>query len=396
MIVHNYYQKTGGEDQVFAAESDLLEAHGQQVLRYTVHNEPGVLQRKLSLARKTVWNQTRYRELRRLFKKQKPNVVHVHNTMPLISPAIYYAAQAAEIPVCQTLHNYRLLCPNACFFRDDTVCEDCIGWFLAWPGVLHACYRGSVLATMVVSFMNFFHRLMGTWKNKVDVYIAPSEFSKQKFIQAGLSEKKIVVKPNFVECVSNGSVSEVGKQKEGSLFVGRLSREKGVETLLKAWKIVGNIMPLKIVGDGPLAPAVQKNASENYGISWLGLKPIQAVYKLMAKAEVLVFPSECYEGMPRTIIEGFAQGTPLISSRLGAMAEIIEHGRTGLLFEPGNAQNLAKKILWANKHPDEMASMGRNARSEYYAKYTSEKNYNMLMNIYEHAIENHARQQHRK
>ena len=132
-------------------------------------------------------------------------------------------------------------------------------------------------------------------------------------------------------------------------------------------------MPFKIVGDGPLAPAVQKNASENYGISWLGLKPIQAVYKLMAKAEVLVFPSECYEGMPRTIFEGFVQGTPLISFRLGAMAEMIEHGRTGLLFDPGNAQNLANKILWANEHPGEVASMGRNARSEYYAKHTSEK-----------------------
>lgn len=392
MQVHNYYQQPGGEDQVFAAESALLEAHGQQVLRYTVHNEAVALQRKLSLARKTVWNQTRYRELRRLFKKKKPNVVHVHNTLPLISPTIYYAAQAAEIPVCQTLHNYRLLCPNALFFRDDTVCEDCMGWFLAWPGVRHACYRGSGPATMVVSFMNFFHRLMGTWKNKVDVYIALSEFSKQKFIQAGFSEKKIVVKPNFVEIDSNMSVSEEGKKREGSLFVGRLSREKGVETLLKAWNIVGNSMPLKIVGDGPLAPAVQKTTSGKYNISWLGQRPIQEVYKLMAKAEVLVFPSEWYEGMPRTIIEGFAQGTPLISSRLGAMAEMIEHGRTGLLFDPGNAQNLANKILWANEHPDEMASMGRNARSEYYAKYTSEKNYNMLMKIYEQAIENHARQ----
>jgi glycosyltransferase involved in cell wall biosynthesis len=249
---------------------------------------------------------------------------------------------------------------------------------------------------MVISFMNFFHRLMGTWKNKVDVYIALSEFSKQKFIQAGLSEKKIVVKPNFVDCVSNKSVLEEGERKGGSLFVGRLSREKGIETLLKAWKIIGNIMPLKIVGDGPLAPAVQKAASENYGISWLGQRPIQEVYKLMAKAELLVFPSECYEGMPRTIIEGFAQETPLISSRLGAMAEMIEHGRTGLLFDPGNAQNLANKILWANEHPHVMASMARNASSEYYAKYTSEKNYYMLMNIYEQAIENQARKQQRK
>jgi glycosyltransferase involved in cell wall biosynthesis len=176
------------------------------------------------------------------------------------------------------------------------------------------------------------------------------------------------------------------------LFVGRLSREKGIETLLKAWKIVGNNMPLKIVGDGPLAPVVQKTASDKIGISWLGRKHIQEVYELMAKTEVLIFPSERYEGMQRTIIEAFAQGTPVISSNLGAMTEMINHGRTGLHFEPGNAWDLADRVIWANEHPDEIGRMSRKARVEYEDKYTPEKNYKMLMKIYKLAIEKHAKQ----
>jgi hypothetical protein len=180
MQVHNFYKQPGGEDLVFASECDLLESYGHQVLRYTVHNEVVAMHGKLTLGRKAVWNQTSYRELRRLFQTKKPNLIHVHNTLPLISPAIYHAAQASGIPICQTLHNYRLLCSNATFFRNEKVCEDCMGWFLALPGIRHACYRGSRPATMAVSLMNSFHRLIGTWKNKIDVYIALSEFSKQK------------------------------------------------------------------------------------------------------------------------------------------------------------------------------------------------------------------------
>jgi glycosyltransferase involved in cell wall biosynthesis len=392
MQVHNFYQKPGGEDRVFAAECDLLESHGQQVMRYTVHNEAVALHRKLDLGRKTLWNQTCYRELRRLFQREMPNLVHVHNTLPLISPAIYHAAQASTIPICLTLHNYRPLCPNALFFRNDKVCEDCMGRFLALPGIRHACYRGSRPATMVVSLMNSFHRLMGTWKNKIDVYIALSEFSKQKYIQAGFPKKKIVVKPNFVESTSCLLCHEGGKKRDGALFVGRLSQEKGVETLLKAYKLIENSMPLKIVGDGPLAPVVQKTDSDTYGISWLGQRPIQEVYELMAKAAVLIFPSEWYETFGRVAMEAFAQGTPVIASRIGACSEIVNHGRTGLHFEPGNAQDLADKIIWANEHPDELALMGRNARDEYEAKFAPERNYTILMDIYGQTIENHAKQ----
>jgi glycosyltransferase involved in cell wall biosynthesis len=391
IIIHNQYQRPGGEDKVCAAETTLLEANGHQVLRYTVHNETVKLHGKFALALKTIWNQTHYQELRRLFQRKKPNLVHVHNTLPLISPAVYHAAQSEGIVVCLTLHNYRLLCPNALFFRNDMVCEDCIGRFLAWPGIRNACYRRSRPTTIVVSFMNSFHRLLGTWKNKIDVYIALTEFSKQKFIQAGFPKNKIVVKPNFVENGSYFFGTELAKKRVGALFVGRLSREKGIETLLKAWKIIGRSFPLKIIGDGPLASFVRNTVSARDGIFLLGQRPILEVYDLMAKASILVFPSECYETFGRVAMESFSQGTPVISSNIGAMAEMINHGHTGLHFETGNFQDLADKVLWANEHPNEMERMGRNARREYEAKYTPERNYQMLMSIYELAAKNQGR-----
>lgn len=393
ILIHNHYQILGGEDQVFAAECALLESHGHLVQRYTVHNDELKMLSKMTLARKTLWNQARYQELRRLFQRYQPNVVHVHNTMPLISPAIYHAAKSEKIPICQTLHNYRLICPNALFFQHDRVCEDCIGQPLAWPGVRHACYRRSRSATTIIALMNAFHRLLGTWENKIDIYIALSEFSKQKFIQAGFPQQKIMIKPNFVNRKPFYFESDLANKRNGALFVGRLSQEKGIATLLKAWKIIISNLPLTIVGDGPLKHVVQSAASCTHNICWLGQQTIKEVYTLMAKAETLVFPSRCYETFGRVAIEAFAHGTPVIASRIGAIAEIVTHHRTGLLFEPGNAIDLAEKVRWANEHPAEMNRMGRNARAEYEAKYTPEKNYHMLMAIYEQAIENHHRRQ---
>lgn len=389
--VHNQYKEPGGEDQVFAAESGLLTSHGHQVIQYTVRNDSVFSQGKFALAVKTVWNHARYQELRRIFIKRRPNVVHVHNTLPLISPAIYYAAKASKTPICLTLHNYRLLCPNALFLRNDVVCEDCMRRFIAWPGVRHSCYRGYRPATMVVFLVNFLHRIAGTWKHKIDVYIALSEFSRHKFIQGGLPKNKIIVKPNFVENCSYSLGLEGDSLRNGALFVGRLSREKGVITLLKAWKIVGNSVPLKIVGDGPLAPFVGKTASDMYAISWLGQRPIQEVYKLMAEAVILIFPSMWYETFGRVAVEAFSRGTPVITSCIGACAEIVEHGLTGLHFEPGNALDLAAKVLWAIENPIEIERMGRQARREYEAKYTPERNYKMIMNIYKLAARNHDR-----
>ena len=381
LIVHNYYQQAGGDVRVFNAEANLLEAQGHQVLRYIVHNNDIANINPMTLAGITVWNRTIYRELRQLLNQKKPQIVHFHNSFPLISPAAYYAVRAEGIPVVQTLHNYRLLCPNACFFRDGQVCEDCLGKFVPWPSVVHACYRGSRATTGTVAAMLTVHGVLQTWTEAVDIYIALTKFAQQKFIQGGLPTEKIVVKPNFVY-PDPGSGEGLGGY---ALFVGRLSPEKGTGTLLTAWEKL-NGLPLKIVGDGPLAPQVAKHVGRVPGVEWLGRKSLDEVYELMGNALMLILPSEWYETFGLVAVEAFAKGIPVIAANIGAVAELVESGRTGLKFRPGDPEDLASKVEWALTHPDMLARMRLEARSEFEAKYTAEQNYQMLMDIYEKVL----------
>lgn len=384
--VHNYYQQRGGEDETFDSEVALLECKGDHVLRYTVHNEEIRQSNTLSLARNVVWNPVVYRKVRKLIRQSVPHVVHVHNYLPLLSPSVCFAAKAEGVAVVQGLHNYRLLCVNALFFRAGSVCEQCMGRW-PWPGVLHGCYRGSRPASAAVAFMLGTHRLLRTWNRMVDVFIALSEFARRKFVEGGLPPEKIVVKPNFVHPDPGAGRGEGGY----ALFVGRLVPEKGVETLLRAWRTIGAHLPLKIVGDGPLATRVAEAARELAGVEWLGRRPVREVYGLMGEAAVVLFPSEWYETFGRVAIEAFAKGTPVVASDIGAIAELVEHGRTGLLFHPGDPDDLAAKVEWLVSHPRELARMRQEARAEYERKYTAERNYQMLMEIYEMAIENHHR-----
>lgn len=376
LCVHNYYQQGGGEDEVFAAETALLEERGHKVIRYTVHNDRVAALNPVALAAATVWNPVSYRELRQLIQKQQPQVAHFHNTLPLVSPSAYYAAKAEGVPVVQTLHNYRLLCPNAEFFREGKPCEACIGQWMPLPGIRYGCYRNSRLATGAIATMLSAHRLLQTWTKTVDRYIALSVFARNKFIEGGLPPDKIVIKPNFVyphPAIGDGSGNY-------ALFVGRLTAPKGIDTLIKAWDQLSDQIPLKIVGDGPLASQVEQATRPN--IQWLGRRPSAEVYDLMGKAACLIFPSEWYEGLPRTIIEAFAKGTPVIASNLGTMTELIDPGQTGLLFQPGNPTELANKVESLFGHPAALAQMRIAARNEFEAHYTAEKNYLSLIEIY--------------
>ncbi len=387
-MAHNYYQQPGGEDEVFANEGALLEAHGHQVLRYTAHNDLAKGMNPLTLAQSTVWSQAAYKELRSLMREERPRIAHFHNTLPLISPAAYHAAWAEGVPVVQTLHNYRLLCPNGLFFRDGRVCEDCMGKAVPWPGVVHACYRGSRTASGAVAGMLGFHRAAGTWKKYVNVYVALSEFARRKFAEGGIPEERIMVKPNFVEPDPGAGEGRGGY----ALFVGRLSSEKGIDTLLAAWEQLGDRIPLKIVGEGPMVEAVTKVARRLESVDWLGRQSGARVLALMKEARMLIFPSVWYESFPKVIAEAYAVGLPVIAGNLGGMSSIIDPGRTGLHFRPRDPKDLAAQVKWTLAHPATLAVMRREARAEFEVKYTAVRNYEMLMEIYDRVVEHVKRQ----
>ena len=353
LLCHNFYQQVGGEDLVFNEETQLLESHGQTVLRFTLHNNSIPSMNRLGLAWRTMWNGAVYAELRRLIRQQRPDLVHCTNTFPLISPAAYYAARDEGIAVVQALHNYRLLCPGTYFLREHRVCEDCLGKTVPWPAVVHACYRDSRAASFVVAAMLSGHRLLGTWKRAVTLYYTPSEFTRQKCIEGGLPADRIAVKPNFVS-VHPG----VGTGSGGyCVFVGRLSPEKGLDSVLKAWPRLGGRLPLKIIGDGPVRDMAVAAAAAHPEIEWLGHRPIQEVLEIVGEAACLVMPSIWYETFGRTVVEAFAKGTPVIGSRMGAMAELIEDGQTGLLFRPGDADDLEAKMRQFLADPPAAAKM---------------------------------------
>ena len=382
---HNFYQFAGGEDAVVSNEQELLLDHGNEVRLYSVSNdEIKGLSRKIHVAWQASYSPSSKAQVSREITAFGPDVVHVHNFFPLISPSIYDACHQAGVPVVQTLHNYRSICPAAILLREGRLCEDCVHG-TAYQAVQHACYRGSRLASLAVARMVDVHRRKGTWRNKVDRFIALTRFAKTKFVEAGFPENKIAIKPNFVK-VRGASGTEDAKSN-GALFVGRLSAEKGIRTLLKAWSSLD--VPLQIVGDGPLLETVCEQQTEI--IVSLGSKAPDEVATEMKNASFLVMPSECYEAFGLTIVEAFSQALPVIASRLGAMAEIVEDGVTGLHFTPGDPNDLAAKVRWAAKHPEKMRRMGLNARQVYEEKYTPELNYRQLISIYEMAIDQYAK-----
>jgi len=386
LIVHNSYQQPGGEDVVVAQEAALLRWAGHEVVEYRRSNqalESLGLGGKLALPVRLIWAHDAARELAALMRRLQPDVVHVHNTFAMISPAAYYVCQGLGVPVVQTLHNYRLHCPRADFFRAGRVCEACLGKRLPWPGIVHGCYRGSRLQTTGVAAMLAVHRWWQTWATQVDVYIALTEFARQKMIQGGLPAEKIVLKPNFVS-PDPGLRQGIG---DYALFVGRCAPAKKICTLLEAWQHV-DAVPLKLVGGGPEANTVRQLIRQYRleNVECLGQRSRDEVFRLMKQARFVVFPSEWYETFGMVLVEAFACGVPVIASRLGAIEEVVAAGQTGLLFNPGDAADLAAKVRWARDHPEALVTMGQKARQVYEAKYTPTQNYPMLLDIYTRAI----------
>jgi glycosyltransferase involved in cell wall biosynthesis len=382
LLVHNFYQQSGGEDVVFEQERRLLERKGHQVITYTRTNQE--IEQFSSIRRagllKTIISASDSRhDIRTILRNERPDVVHTHNTFMLISPAIYEACADARIPVVQTLHNYRLLCPTVTFYRNGSICEECIEDSLL-SGIKHGCYRGSRATTAAVVAMLKFHQIVGTWSKKIDAYIVLTDFARQKFSDNGLPPDKLHVKPNFID-PDPGEREQAGNY---ALFVGRLSPEKGVSTLIEAWRLLKGSIPLKIVGEGPARSDVEEQAKKHglEQVEFLGKLGRDEVIEAIKGARFVVVPSLWYEGFPMVLTESFACGVPVIGSRLGAMQELIDDGHIGLHFTPGDSSDLADKARWAWEHSSEMAAMGRNARRKYELEYGADANYRMLMNIY--------------
>ncbi|AJG24181.1 glycosyltransferase family 4 protein [Cupriavidus basilensis] len=373
LIVHNAYRQWGGEDSVVDAEIALLRSRGHAVATYFRHNDEIAGSSKVVGAVNTLWSNRTRRDMAALIEEFRPTVIHVHNTFPLVSPAVYWAASKAHVPVVQTLHNFRLMCLNAFYLHDGQVCEECTG-HLPWRGVVRKCYRGSTAASIALASTLVLHRGLGTYRMKVARYIALNEFCRTKFIEGGLPASRIAVKPNFVDF---HAPVELGP-REGLLFVGRLSAEKGVKVLAEAAEAVPHVR-VRVVGDGPDLAVF--NGIENLDLQ--GILPGSAVREEMCAAIALVVPSIWYENFPRTIVEAFACGLPVIASRIGALADLVCDGRTGLLFEAGNSDDLAKKMEWALTNRERMAEMGRAARAQYEREFSSDVNYDKLINIYE-------------
>jgi glycosyltransferase involved in cell wall biosynthesis len=383
LMLHNRYLVPGGEDQSTAAEANLLQQQGCHVELLEEDNRRIGQLGKARTAMRTIWSSESFHRIHNKLRTGKFDVLHVQNFFPLWSPSVYYAAAKCNVPVVQTLRNYRLMCVNSVFFRDSHVCEDCLGKRFGWPGILHACYRDSRAGSAVVAGMNGIHQLAGTWRKKIHAYVALTEFARDKYIAGGFPAEKIVVKPNFVYPSPQAGPGQGGY----ALFVGRLSREKGITTLLNAWRTSANALSLKIVGDGPLSGIVEIAARENRAIEYLGRRSSDEVAQLMGRAEFLVFPTECYEGMPRTVIESFAVGTPVLASNIGSTATMVVPGETGFHFKPGSVAELRERVEWCSQDLDRLRAMRPKARQAFESNYTGAANARMLLAIYERAQE---------
>ena len=391
LLVHEYYRSSApsGEDRVFENEKSLLALNDVGVKTVTVRNDMIGTSQGPSLFRTalyTIWSPFGVRLMREAILRYKPDVVHFHNTFPLLSQSAIYQAKKMGIATVQTLHNFRWICANAMLLGKDGLCERCIDCY-PWPALMRRCYRDSLWATLPLALNIGLHRFMKTWNRKVDRFIVLSEFSKIKFIEAGLPSEKIAVKPNFIEDVS----VNCGRKDGSWIYVGRVTEEKGVQFIPQVWNRMGDNAPiLIIVGDGPYRAKLKKEIAGiglQQKIIFHGQCVPDDVRRLIGKASLLLFPSIWYEVFGLVIVEAYQQGVPVAAAKIGTPAFIVRDGETGVHFKPGDVADMADRLSALAKNPDVLIRMGRKARAEYEAYYTPEKNLKCLLEIYEEAIQ---------
>ncbi len=387
LIVHNFHRKgsASGDDAVVERELSLLKTHGHDVMLFAKENseiyEASPI-RKLNLAMKIPWSWENYRSLRRLIREFRPDIIHVHNFFPLITPSVYLAAYQEGIPLIQSVHDFRFFCPAAFFFRNGEICQQCPERGL-WQAVKYRCLRGSLSQSLLATLAVKKARKLLPY---ISTFIVFTEFSREKLAEMGIEDERLFVKPHFLQ----DSSWEGNHRGEFFLFAGRLGEEKGIRVILRAWENLG--LPLKIAGSGPLEEWVKSESSRLNHVEFLGFLQPRKLLEKIERAYAVIIPSIWYETFGLAVIESYSRGTPVIASRVGALADLVQDGKTGLLFERANPRDLAEKALWLWEHPEERDRMAREAREEFEEKYTAERNYKILMEIYNKAIERHRNQ----
>jgi glycosyltransferase involved in cell wall biosynthesis len=387
LLVHNRYRdgNPSGENAVVEDEARLLADAGCRVERFEVSSDEIAgwpARRKVTLPARVVWSRAGYSLTEAAIRRFRPTVVHFHNTFPLLSPSALWAARRSGTPVVHTVHNFRPLCPAGSFFRDGRVCEDCLGR-LPLPSVVHGCYRGSRLATSPIAAMDALHRLLRTWQRCVDVFVFPSHFAREKYIEAGWPAPKLVVK---YQTTPDDAVLRA--RRDGFGCVSRLSVEKGVDVLVAAWPRVlsRGDQSLRIVGSGPDAAALRAPARGTERIEFRGRLARTETLDVIGRSLALVVPSRSYEVFPRVVVEAYALGVPVVAARLGALAEIVDDGTTGLLFEPGSADDLARVLERLSTSPELARTLGHNARRAFETRFSPEQTTRQMLAIYGAAV----------
>ena len=378
LIVHNFYQVGGGEHTVYENERKLLMQNGHEVVSYTRSNfEINSLKEKIMLPINTIFNIKTYRDIKKVIKENEIDIVHCHNTFPLISPSVYYAAKSIGVPVIQTIHNFRFVCPAGILYRNNEICEECCNKNL-YQSIKNNCYRNSKLGSLIVALMLTIHRLLGTYKNKVDKYIVLTQFNKNK-LSSVIDKEKMVIKPNFTFIEDNKNY--VNKEKDYFVFVGRFTEEKGIRFLLDSWKRIDN-EKLIIIGDGPLKNEVEAVSKEHENIEYLGFLDKNMVRDKMSKAKALVFTGECYEGaFPLVLIEAMSAGTAILVPNIGNVNDEVRNSNFGFIYNFRDQDDFIRNVQKLSDY-ECYNQIGKNAKQHFNSKYTSDNNYKLLVDIY--------------
>jgi glycosyltransferase involved in cell wall biosynthesis len=392
LYAFNYYQQHGGENQWYHSEPELFASRGHEVSIYSRDNNElknfSAFQ-KAALFWRTSWSDETYQAIRKLIRDNRPDIIHVYNTLVLISPSIFHACRDEGTPVVQTLYNYRPVCPAGTLLRDHHICEECIEHSL-WRSVRYACYRESHIQSAALALSVHRHRKLGTWRDCISAFIVPTPFMREKLAEGGLPIEKIAVKPNWH---SPDPGARIGVGENTVLYVGRLTSEKGIDVLLRTWKAAspGTVPELRIIGDGALREQVAAfvTANPKANVQYLGRRSHDEVIDEVKRAGALVIPSLWYEAFPHTILEASACGVPIIASRIGTLPDVIDDKVTGLLFNPNDSADLADKIRALFSKSDSNAlreRLGCAAREKFLREYTADRAYELLTEVYAQAI----------